>query len=115
MGTLGGFAPPFGPPPAAASPLASPLRGLRDLPFPTTPARYARVLALGLAKPCALAPSGKPSSANANTLIRREEPVSEPCRLSSEVLSKLAELCPMLRPMLCPMLCPEPRGWPWEA
>ena len=36
MGTLKGFAPPFGPPPATATPLAS----------------------LGLAKPCALAPAG---------------------------------------------------------
>jgi hypothetical protein len=43
--------------------------------FPTSPALWLR--------------RAKPSSANADALIRREEPVSEPCRLSAEVLSKL--------------------------
>ena len=51
MGTLGGFAPPFGPPPAIASPLASPFGDFGTCTFPTTPARYARTLALGLAMP----------------------------------------------------------------
>jgi hypothetical protein len=60
MGTLKGFASPFGPPPATSSPLASPFGDFGTCTFPTTPARYARVLALGLAKPSrALAPSGK--------------------------------------------------------
>jgi hypothetical protein len=49
MGTLKGFAPPFGPPPAS-SPLASPFGDFGTCTFPTTPARYARVLALGLAR-----------------------------------------------------------------
>jgi len=56
MGTLRGFASPFGPPPAASSPLASPFGDFGTCTFPTAPARYARALALGLAKPCALAP-----------------------------------------------------------
>jgi hypothetical protein len=51
MGTLGGFAAPFGPPPAAVSPLASPCGDFGTCTFPTTPARYARALALGLANP----------------------------------------------------------------
>jgi hypothetical protein len=51
MGTLGGFASPFGPPPATTSTLASPFGDFGTCTFPTTPARYARVLALGLAKP----------------------------------------------------------------
>ena len=51
MGTLGGFASPFGPPPATSSPLASPFGDFGTCTFPTTPARYARALALGLAKP----------------------------------------------------------------
>jgi hypothetical protein len=51
METLGGFAPPFGPPPASASPLASPFGDFGTCTFPTTPARYARALALGLAMP----------------------------------------------------------------
>ena len=51
MGTLKGFALPFGPPPAATSPLASPFGDFGTYTFPTTPARYARALALGLAKP----------------------------------------------------------------
>ena len=57
MGTLRGFATPFGPPPATSSPLASPFGDFGTCTFPTTPARYARALALGLAKPSgALAP-----------------------------------------------------------
>ena len=60
MGTLRGFATPFGPPPATSSPLASPFGDFGTCTFPTTPARYARALALGLAKPShALAPAGK--------------------------------------------------------
>jgi hypothetical protein len=51
MGTLGGFASPFGPPPATSSPLASPFGDFGTCTFPTTPARCARALALGLAKP----------------------------------------------------------------
>ena len=51
MGTLRGFAPPCGPPPATSSPLASPYGDFGTCTFPTTPARYARALALGLAKP----------------------------------------------------------------
>ena len=51
MGTRGGFAPPFGPPPATSSPLAFPFGDFVTCTFPTTPARYARALALGLAKP----------------------------------------------------------------
>ena len=51
MGTLGGFAPPFGPTPASSSPLASPFGDFGTCTFPTTPARYARALALGLAIP----------------------------------------------------------------
>jgi hypothetical protein len=51
MGTLKGFAPPFGPPPASSSPLASPFGDFGICTFPTTPARCARALALGLAKP----------------------------------------------------------------
>jgi hypothetical protein len=54
MGTLGGFAAPFGPPPAAVSPLASPCGDFGTCTFPTTPARYARALALGLANPPAM-------------------------------------------------------------
>ena len=60
MGTLGGVALPFGPPPAATSPLASPYGDFWTCPFPTTPARYARALALGLARWCA---AGKASEA----------------------------------------------------
>ena len=51
MGARRGFAPPFGPPPAASSPLASPFGDFGTCTFPTTPARYARALALGLAMP----------------------------------------------------------------
>ena len=51
MGARRGFAPPFGPPPAASSPLASPFGDFGTCTFPTTPARYARALALGLANP----------------------------------------------------------------
>jgi hypothetical protein len=51
MGTLGGFAPPFGPPPATPTPLASPFGDFGTSTIPTTPARYARALALGLAMP----------------------------------------------------------------
>ena len=51
MGTLKGFALPFGPPPATASPLASPFGDFGTCTFPTTPARFARALALGLAMP----------------------------------------------------------------
>jgi hypothetical protein len=51
MGTLGGFALPFGPPPTTSSPLAPPFGDFGTCTFPTTPARYARALALGLAKP----------------------------------------------------------------
>ena len=60
MGTLKGFAPPFGPPPASSSPLASPFGDFGTCTFPTTPARYARALALGLAKPrwCAASKAG---------------------------------------------------------
>ena len=54
MGTLRGFASPFGPPPATAPPLASPLGDFGTCTFPTTPARYARALALGLALPPAM-------------------------------------------------------------
>jgi hypothetical protein len=50
MGTLKGFALPFGPPPATASPLASPFGDFGTCTFPTTPARFARALALGLAR-----------------------------------------------------------------
>ena len=57
-GNLKGFATPFGPPPATSSPLASPFGDFGTCTFPTTPARYARALALGLAKPCALASAG---------------------------------------------------------
>jgi hypothetical protein len=60
MGTLGGFASPFGPPPATTSPLASPFGDVGTCTRPTTPARYARALALGLAIPSrAPAPAGK--------------------------------------------------------
>jgi hypothetical protein len=45
---------PFGPPPATASPLASPFGDFGTYTFPTTPARYARALALGLANPPAM-------------------------------------------------------------
>ena len=51
MGTLRGFASPSGLPPAATSPLASPFGDFGTCTSPTTPARYARALALGLAKP----------------------------------------------------------------
>jgi hypothetical protein len=51
MGTLKGFAPPFGPPPATPTPRASPFGDFGTYTFPTTPARCARALALGLAKP----------------------------------------------------------------
>jgi len=51
MGTLGGFAPPFGPTPASPTPLASPFGDFGTCTFPTTPARSARALALGLANP----------------------------------------------------------------
>ena len=69
MGTLKGFAPPFGPPPATSSPLASPFGDFGTCTFPTTPARYARALALGLAKPSRdgtppAKPAGSPRSGN---------------------------------------------------
>jgi hypothetical protein len=51
MGTLKGFASPFGPPPATSAPLASPFGDFGTCTFPTTPARCARALALGLAIP----------------------------------------------------------------
>jgi len=51
MGTLKGFASPFGPPPTAPAPLASPFGDFGTCTFPTTPARCARALALGLAVP----------------------------------------------------------------
>ena len=44
------LAKPFGPPPATAYPLASPFGDFGTCTFPTTPARYARALALGLAR-----------------------------------------------------------------
>jgi hypothetical protein len=67
MGTLRGFATPFGPPPATSSPLASPFGDFGTCTFPTTPARYARALALGLAKPSgALAPGLAAAAAAAN-------------------------------------------------
>jgi hypothetical protein len=47
MGTLE----PFGPPPATPTPLASPFGDFGTCTFPTTPARCARALALGLAMP----------------------------------------------------------------
>jgi len=61
MGTLGGFAPPFGPTPATPTPLASPFGDFGTCTFPTTPARYARALALGLAKPCDGTPPAQPA------------------------------------------------------
>jgi hypothetical protein len=62
MGTLKGFASPFGPPPATPTPLASPFGDFGTCTFPTTPARYARALALGLAKPSRDgAPPAKPA------------------------------------------------------
>ena len=48
-----GLAKPFGPPPATPTPLASPFGDFGTCTFPTTPARYARALALGLARWCA--------------------------------------------------------------
>jgi hypothetical protein len=51
MGTLKGFALLFGSPPAHHPTLASPFGDFGTCTFPTTPARYARALALGLAKP----------------------------------------------------------------
>jgi hypothetical protein len=51
MGTLKGFAPPFGPPPATPTPLASPFGDFGTYTFPTTPARFARARPLGLASP----------------------------------------------------------------
>jgi len=51
MGTLKGFALPFGPPPATASQLASSFGDFGTCTFPTTSARYSRALALGLANP----------------------------------------------------------------
>ena len=59
MGTLKGFASPFGPPPATPTPLASPFGDFGTCTFPTTPARYARALALGLALWCAAARAGR--------------------------------------------------------
>jgi hypothetical protein len=59
METFAGFAPPFVPPPASPTPLASPFGDFGTCTFPTTPARFARALALGLAKPSrALASAG---------------------------------------------------------
>ena len=55
MGTLGGFAWPIGPPLATASARASPFGDFGTCTFPTTPARYARALALGLANSPAMA------------------------------------------------------------
>jgi hypothetical protein len=52
MGTLGGSPNPSAPhPPPHPTPLASPFGDFGTRTFPTTPARYARALALGLAKP----------------------------------------------------------------
>jgi len=51
MGTLKGFASPFGPPPATSFSLASPFGDFGTRTFPTTPARCTRALALGLANP----------------------------------------------------------------
>ena len=50
MGTLKGFPCPR-PPTRHRPPLASPFGDFGTCTFPTTPARYARALALGLAKP----------------------------------------------------------------
>ena len=49
MGTLRGFAPPFGPTPASPHPARFPFGDFGTCTFPTTPARYAPALALGLA------------------------------------------------------------------
>jgi hypothetical protein len=56
MGTLGGFAPPFGPPPAATSPLAS--LGLAK-PFGPPPATPTPLASLGLARWCATRSAGE--------------------------------------------------------
>ena len=55
MGTLGGFAPPFGPPPATFSPLA--LLGLA-MPFGPAPATPTPLASLGLARWCAAGDEG---------------------------------------------------------
>jgi hypothetical protein len=57
MGTLKGFAPPFGPPPATPTPLASPFGDVGTCTVPPTPARYACALAFGLANPSRNGPS----------------------------------------------------------
>jgi len=59
METFAGFAPPFVPHLPSPTPLASPFGDFGTCTFPTTPARFARALALGLAKPSrALASAG---------------------------------------------------------
>jgi len=82
MGTLRGFASPFGPPPATPTPLASPFGDFGTCTFPTTPARYARALALGLAKPSRDGPPSARARAKpagrAGWAVRPEGPAGSP-------------------------------------
>jgi len=77
MGTLRGFASPFGPT-RPRPPPSLPLRGLRDRTFPTTPARYARALALGLRQTSPMVRGERSSPApHANT--RQESAIRSLC------------------------------------
>jgi len=79
MGTLKGFALPFGPPPH--HPRSLPPSGLRDLHLPTTPARCARALALGLAMPSAMVRRrrrGRAKRGRVGWAVRPKSPQGEP-------------------------------------
>ena len=66
---------PFGPPPATASPLASPFGDFGTGTCHTPPARYARALALGLARWCAASDEGARSAGRAGWAVGPEVPV----------------------------------------
>jgi hypothetical protein len=66
MGTLKGFAPPFGPPPATFSPLA--LLGLA-MPFGPAPATPTPLASLGLARWCAAGDEGAREARGAGRVV----------------------------------------------
>jgi hypothetical protein len=71
MGTLKGFAPPFGSPPATASPLASLGLAMPVGPAPVTPTPLA---SLGLARWCAAGDEGARSAGRAGWAVVPKSP-----------------------------------------
>jgi hypothetical protein len=65
---------PFCPPPATSSPLAFPFGDFGTCTFPTTPARYARALALALARWCAAGQGARKARGEGRVAGRPEVP-----------------------------------------